>query len=1020
MAPEGDFFTSLIHHKATGSMKISASSRLLSMTPCFLLACLMVTAIPAQESSTGVAALLQRASDRLTLASSDTTLACLDLADQILQQPGGITDASGQRLQIKSWLLRARIHRQDRRHVLVRTTLQKALDSCAIWFPDDDSLAAEIHHELGEFYFQTGDFVHSGGHLEKALQLRLLLYGEHDLRVAESFDEQGWLEISRNQMGRADSSFRRALAIRLAQPAPDKLMLAASYKNLAALYGHKDDFGGALDNTQKALALALEAAGREHPLTAGLYLGLGNCYGMISDWDHALEYYQISHEIMRRIFGDSAPQLIASLNNIAEIQTMMGDYPAAIASHNRTREIIQSSYGENIYYANSCKNLGDACLKSGDAEAALLWYQRAAAVHEKLNRVLPLTWRQLQNAIADLYIARGEYRRALDYTRNVLNSYRPRPRLEAGLTLRQSRCPVDHEMLRTLELMGMAHRRLARSGAEARSELDAALLSYGCAAAVLDSMRRDLQTGRESSQQKLSARANQILAAAVATALERAAHDNRQEYQELAFRYVQEDKATALALALADLQAKKMSGIDSTAARQERELGQRLAAALTALELRTASGAEPEDSTLLALQGVYYRCAADYQSMIRALEKRYPRYYQQKYNTGALSMSGISSRLDRETALLEYYIADSTLYSFVITAEGFSITQGRWTPALVEAVALYRSALRSGRREPFRHSSAALHAALIAPAAGAIAGKKNLVILPHDCLYAVPFEALLTSQVAGSDTGRVAFLIESHAISYHYSSRIYAGASRDNSPGPGIAAEDLVAFAPFSEGGKVQAGNPGLFAQFLDAQTGYPSWIMRDGEGLGPLPASRPEVAAIHGAFRRFHKEAKSFIGTEATEEQFLKLAASARCLHLATHSFVNLDSPQLSGIAFQSGKGPSPQDGILYAGEIFGLDLNSDLVVLSSCESGSGKLLRGEGMISLTRGFLYAGVRNVMASLWKVEDRAASELMIDFYRHMLAGASYREALRQAKLQFIRSHREAGPGAWSGFVLYGE
>ena len=385
-------------------------------------------------------------------------------------------------------------------------------------------------------------------------------------------------------------------------------------------------------------------------------------------------------------------------------------------------------------------------------------------------------------------------------------------------------------------------------------------------------------------------------------------------------------------------------------------------------------------------------------------------------------MSGISGRLDRETALLEYYIADSTLYSFVITAEGFTVTEGRWTPALVQAVELYRSALRSGRREPFRRSSASLYAALIEPAAGAISGKKNLVILPHDCLYAVPFEALLTSRAAAADgeTGRVAFLIESHAISYHYSSRIFAGASRDERPGPGTAAEDLVAFAPFSERGKGRAGNSGLFAQFLDAQTGYPSWIMRDGQGLGPLPASRPEVTAIHDAFRRLHKGAISFIGTEATEEQFIKSAASARCLHLATHSFVNLDSPQLSGIAFQSAKGPGPQDGILYAGEIFGLDMHADLVVLSSCESGSGKLLRGEGMISLTRGFLYSGVRNVLASLWKVEDRAASELMIEFYRHWLAGESYRDALQQAKLQYLRSHREAAPGAWSGFVLYGE
>ena len=109
-----------------------------------------------------------------------------------------------------------------------------------------------------------------------------------------------------------------------------------------------------------------------------------------------------------------------------------------------------------------------------------------------------------------------------------------------------------------------------------------------------------------------------------------------------------------------------------------------------------------------------------------------------------------------------------------------------------------------------------------------------------------------------------------------------------------------------------------------------------------------------------------------------------------------------------------------MYSDEIYNLNLNADLVVLSACESGLGKIVKGEGIIGLTRGFIYSGARNIVVSLWQVADKSTSELMIEFYRNILDGKSYSSSLREAKLKLIKDGTYSYPLEWSPFVLIGK
>ena len=173
--------------------------------------------------------------------------------------------------------------------------------------------------------------------------------------------------------------------------------------------------------------------------------------------------------------------------------------------------------------------------------------------------------------------------------------------------------------------------------------------------------------------------------------------------------------------------------------------------------------------------------------------------------------------------------------------------------------------------------------------------------------------------------------------------------------------------------------------------------------------------------FEKKNKDAVGYFHAEASEENFKLNLSQFDYVHIATHGIFNEDKPQLSGIIFsQPVDSAYCEDGILYTGETYNLNLNANLVVLSSCESGIGKLFRGEGLMALTRGFMYSGTANIIVSFWKVSDKHTSELMTEFYTKVLNDNSYANSLREAKLKMIEHAATAFPKSWSSFVLIGE
>jgi len=297
----------------------------------------------------------------------------------------------------------------------------------------------------------------------------------------------------------------------------------------------------------------------------------------------------------------------------------------------------------------------------------------------------------------------------------------------------------------------------------------------------------------------------------------------------------------------------------------------------------------------------------------------------------------------------------------------------------------------------------ALSEAVFAPVAGWLQARRRLVIIPDGALVYVPFETLASGPAAPAGAQPAPhYLLERFAISYAPSASVLRAMAARRAPRP--QPRGLLAFGdPITNGrGSVPA------AARLDAARGL---------SFNPLPYTRAEVEGIAALFGADEREIH--LGAGAVEEAVKTASLSRyRYLHFASHGHIVEDKPWRSGILLS----PSDrEDGLLQVGEIASLRLNADLVTLSACRTGLGKLMRGEGMMGLTRAFAHAGARRVLVTLWDVNDMTTAGLMLDFYKGLRRGLAPAEALQRAKRGFLRdpASRRRHPYYWAPFTLVG-
>ncbi|RMG28235.1 MAG: CHAT domain-containing protein [Methanobacteriota archaeon] len=799
---------------------------------------------------------------------------------------------------------------------------------------------------------------------------------------------------------------------------------------LAGHYGSFGDYQKALELTRQALEIHLANHGEEHWYIHGELGLIAHLYRELGDYDRAIEYRQRQLDAKIKFCGPTHQEVANTFKALGKLYADMGEFERAIDYYKRARR-IHVFFNEELSVTThmSYFELGKIYRQAGEYENAQKYLHKALDIRQRMYEPFHghIAWALL--AIAETSYRQHHYTDALGEIQHSLEILFPgfqgqdgyvNPPIEDVLHFRPA--VLDALILKGRILQGMAQQSrqsLWRTSAAAVKNFEAALECYDDALQLAAlSLRGILTTNAKLYlQRKLST----VVEQAIAAAQELHELTANPAHLEKALDFAARGKTALLRLELEDSDAKAASGIDTEFIRKERLLARQIAD-LDISIAREKQQAQRQQQKINDLESERHQLKTEHESLLQKLEENYPRYDELKHQPAIPGVRELQETLDEKTALLNYFVGDSAMYLFLLTKDDLKLVS---LPGREEFSSLVTAYTRSIRRiidaGKYVESAIRLYDMLVRPVEADLSGYQKLIIIPDGVLYNVPFEALITSPPTSGDNidfTKLEYLLRRFSVSYHYSTTLYqrsrTGQSRSTS------AEKILGIAPVfraaDSGSQLLASNESMFSR-LDT-TVRSAVVTPDGHNLQELRYSETETQTIVDLFH--DAESIGFFHDQATEEHFKTNVGKFRLVHISTHGFINRTYPQLSGLAFSQPRDTtSAEDGILYAGEIYTLKLKADLVVLSSCESGIGKLAKGEGPFSLTRGFLFAGANNVMVSLWKVYDKHTSELMIAFYQEVVSGKSYATSLRNAKLRMLEKAETALPVSWAGFVLVG-
>ncbi|MCF8301818.1 MAG: CHAT domain-containing protein [Bacteroidales bacterium] len=508
----------------------------------------------------------------------------------------------------------------------------------------------------------------------------------------------------------------------------------------------------------------------------------------------------------------------------------------------------------------------------------------------------------------------------------------------------------------------------------------------------------------------LSADEEDIYNETILVSLELYKATNNEKYLAEAFTFTEKSKSSVLLSHMREVEARQIGRIPDSLRQKEQNIKANIAS-YNKLIHEEEQKENPNNDRINLWKSRLFDYNQQYEKLITRFENNFEEYYRLKYKTEVLQVNEIRQMLDTNQALVEYNLADTLLFTFVITPTEYHVERTSIDTTFFNNISEVRQALMVSRMDHFDQQNynnyvfAAhdLYNKLIKPVKDKIEHKK-LLLIPHNELGFISFDVLLQQE---ADTTRMEYrgldyLVNDYTLSYASNATLYFHELERDSK----ATKDILAFAP-----SYDAKNP-IKAKEIMRQTD-------DIEYLLPIPGVFEEVNFIKKNFK-----ADVFKGKKATEKNFKKRAQKYSVLHLAMHTLINNEEPMFSKLVFYQDDNTrnNDEDPALNTYELFNMELNADMAVLSACNTGVGKLRKGEGIMSLARGFLYARVPSIIMTLWPAQDQSSADLMAQFYKYLAQGYAKDEALRKAKVNFIENADQlrGHPHYWAGYVAIGD
>jgi CHAT domain-containing protein/Tfp pilus assembly protein PilF len=785
---------------------------------------------------------------------------------------------------------------------------------------------------------------------------------------------------------------------------------------------------------------------KDAPGQATTLNNLAISFTRLGEYQMALDHYAQALAIKRQI-GDLRGEAVI-LNNSGRVYLDLGEHRKAAEFCSQALSAIRR-VGDKRVEAAALTNMGLAYSGLQEHPQAFECYERALKLYQEVS-----DWEgeaSALNMMAETHVALGEYANAISRCNQALQTIRtPGRALEAAVLANlgwaHSRVGERAKGLEILERalsLGRATLyarveatvlyRMARIEEE-RANLKTAVAHVESALAAFESIRYKIAA--RSLRTTYFASAGQCYGLYVNLLMRLDQLHPGRGYAERAFEANERARARTLLESLGIARGEIKSGVDPALLEEQRHLKEKLdARSEKQVEILNRKHTQQE---IAAIAQDVERLAAllyEVESQIAAKNPRYSDFMQPR----PLSLAEIQQKvLDQETLLLEYALGESESYLWVVSRTSLATYRlpGR---AQIETAARRMSNLAATRSQSrlarirtadveLDRASRVLGYMLLGPARDHL-GSKRLLIVADGPLSYVPFAALYkplsSSARAASERGRrgPGLLIDEHEIVGLPSASTLAILRREASKRDRAANAVLVFADPVFDKNDARirngAGQPAPAPVSAGPESDVPAAVR--GMGFRRLLLTRQEAMDIASIAPK--GEATIALDFDASRAAVTGADLSKyRTIHFATHGLLNNEHPESSGIVLSlfDEKG-MPQNGFLRLFEIYNLDLAAELVVLSACQSGLGKDVRGEGIIGLTRGFMHAGAERVVASTWKVDDQATAELMKSFYQGMLKhGQSPAAALRAAQISMRKRSYWRSPFYWASFTLHGE
>jgi CHAT domain-containing protein/Tfp pilus assembly protein PilF len=799
-------------------------------------------------------------------------------------------------------------------------------------------------------------------------------------------------------------------ALRLLRATGNRFDEAFVLDNTGQVYNQMGEPKKAQECYDQALEIRRALADR-HGQATTLH-NIGNNYLDLGEIERALEYYDQSLSLKRAV-GDPREESY-TLDSIGGVYFNKGELQKALDYHNQAlvlRRKVSDQYGE----AYALTNIGAVYDQLGELQKALHYFEQAL---------------QIRRTVGDRYgEATSLHKIGTIYTKlrkaDLAQEYYNQA-LELSRTLR-------YQTRETEILLSIArHDRERGDIVEATRQVEAALN-------IIESTRTKVASQGLRSSYLASKQAFYELY--VDLLMQRHRTQPSRGYDAAALHASERSRARSLLDILTESRADIREGVDPVLLERERLLQQRLSVKSERLT-RLLGGKHTEEQKTTAsneLQGVLtdYR---DIQEKIRARSPHYAALTQPQ----PLSLKEIQQLLDEDTVLLEYALGEERSYLWAITTTTIRSFELPRRAEIEAAARRVYELLVAQADDLYPEALTKLSQMILNPAADQL-GRKRLLIVSEGTLQYIPFGALPVPgmrvevsdrRVSSSPRLRATStpLIQDHEIVSLPSASVLGVLRRELGERRSAPKTLAVLADPVFEKNDQRVRATSKVQQVAEQhqiekdsdKTARPSDLQRATRESGltsfdRLVLSRREadqIAALASGgqpLKALDFEASRAIATSPELGLY-------RILHFATHSLLNNQQPELSGIVLslvdEQGR---PQDGFLRLYEIYNLKLAADLVVLSACQTALGTEIKGEGLVGLTRGFMYAGTPRVVASLWKVSDEATAELMKRFYQKMLRdGLRPAAALRAAQVSMLKEKPWAAAYYWAGFVLQGE